>query len=158
VPDDSAALTAPSPPQLPTGVTVQAGPGETYVEASEPFTHHLRRVGAFSLVLLAGLTVLAVLFPPAVGPTPVAGIEVTKPLWIFWWMFTLEDWVGLSGILWGGVGLFLLLFAVPFIDRNPARSWRARPIAMTLGALVLVALIVLTVLMAFTTPVEHLGM
>jgi ubiquinol-cytochrome c reductase cytochrome b subunit len=148
VPEGKAAVSA----------TKEAGPGERYVEASEPFTHHLRRVAAFGLVLFAVLTVLAVLFPPAVGPTPVAGVEVTKPLWIFWWMFTLENWLGLSGIVWGGLALFGLLFAVPFIDRNPARSWRARPVAMTLGGLVLGALIVLTVLMAFTNPAEHLGM
>ena len=54
------------------------------------------------------LTVLAVLFPPPVGPTPVAGIEVTKPIWVFWWMFTLENWIGLPGILYGGAALFLL--------------------------------------------------
>jgi hypothetical protein len=55
----------------------------SFVEPTEPFTAHLRRVGAFALVLLAGLLVLAVLLPPSVGPTPVAGIEVTRPPWIF---------------------------------------------------------------------------
>jgi ubiquinol-cytochrome c reductase cytochrome b subunit len=75
---------------------------------------------------------------------------------MYWWMFTLENWVGLSGILWGAVGLFALLVAVPFIDRNPRRYWRQRPIAISLGALVLVALIGLTVLEAVTTPAQHL--
>lgn len=156
VPDTPAALTAAVQPTP--GRDVAAGPGETYVERSEPFTRHLRRLGAFAMVLLAGLTVLAVLFPPPIGPTPVAGIEVTKPMWVFWWMFTLENWIGLSGILWGAGVLFGLLFAVPFIDRNPARSWRARPIAITLGVAVLVALVVLSLLMAVTTPAAHLGM
>lgn len=101
---------------------------------------------------------LAVLFPPPVGPTPVAGIEVTKPMWVFWWMFTLENRVGLAGILCGGGVLFALLFAVPFLDRSPARSWRARPVAMALGAAVLITMVVLTALMAVTTPAVHLGM
>jgi len=155
VPDSPAALA-----QIDTPVTGRdvAGPGETYLEKTEPFTNHLRRVGAFGLVLLAGLTVLAVLFPPPVGPTPVAGIEVTKPIWVFWWMFTLENWVGLKGILWGGAVLFGLLFALPFIDRNPKRYWRARPVAMTFGALILIAIIVLTVMMAYTSPAAHLNM
>src|SRR5262249_39790446 len=122
-----------------------------------PFTHHLRRITALGLVLLAGLGVLAVLFPPGVGPTPVEGIEVTKPPWIYWWMFTLENWIGLSGILWGAGVLFALLVAVPFIDRNPRRYWRQRPVAVALGLLVLAALVVLTILEATTTPVEHLG-
>ena len=73
-------------------------------------------------------------------------------------MFTLEDWMGLSGILYGGGALFLLLVLVPFLDRNPDRSWRRRPVAMTLGLVVVLALAALTVLMFFTTPETHLGM
>jgi quinol-cytochrome oxidoreductase complex cytochrome b subunit len=125
-------------------------------EPVEPFTHHLRRIGALGLVLFGAVSALAVLFPPSVGPTPVEGIEVTRPPWIYWWMFTLENWIGLPGILWGAGVLFALLFAVPFIDRNPRRYWRERPVAMALGLLVLVALIVLTILEAVTTPAEHL--
>jgi ubiquinol-cytochrome c reductase cytochrome b subunit len=126
-------------------------------EPFEPFTHHLRRIGALGLILLGGLTIIAVLFPPGIGATPVEGIEVTRPPWMYWWMFTLENWIGLSGILWGAGALFVLLVAIPFIDRNPRRYWRQRPIAMLLGALVLVLLIVLTVLEAVTTPAQHLG-
>jgi ubiquinol-cytochrome c reductase cytochrome b subunit len=133
-----------------------SNPSETG-EPVAPFTHHLRRLGALGLILLGGLGVLAVAFPPGVGPTPVEGVEVTKPPWIYWWMFTLENWVGLSGILWGSGALFALLVAVPFIDRNPRRFWRHRPIAITLGVLLLVTLIVLSVLAAVTTPAEHLG-
>ncbi len=126
-------------------------------EPVAPFTHHLRRIGALGLVLLGGLGILTVLLPPGVGPTPVEGIEVTRPPWMYWWMFTLENWVGLSGILWGAGVLFALLVAVPFIDRNPRRYWRQRPVAIALGALVLAALIVMTILEAVTTPAEHLG-
>ena len=133
---------------------VQAPAGEP----SEPFTHHLRRIAAFSLALSGLLGILAVLAPPAVGPTPIEGLEITRPPWNFWWMFTLENWVGLSGILYGGGALFLLLILLPFVDRNPHRSWRHRPVAIGLGALVLLTLIALTILMAATTPKTHLGM
>lgn len=158
VPDSPEALgpAGSVPVATPTSVRVAAGPGESYHEEREPFTHHLRRLAGFALVLVGGLSVLAVLLPPPVGPTPVAGIEVTRPPWPFWWMFTLENWFGLSGIVWGGAALFLLLAATPFVDRNPARSWRARPVAMTVGAAVVLALVVLTVLMGLSTPVEHL--
>jgi ubiquinol-cytochrome c reductase cytochrome b subunit len=122
-----------------------------------PFTHHLRRIGTLGLILAGGLGVLAVVFPPGVGPTPVEGIEVTKPPWMYWWMFTLENWVGLSGIVWGAAALFALLVAVPFIDRSPRRYWKDRPIAIGIGALVVAFLILLTILEAFTTPVAHLG-
>ncbi len=127
-------------------------------EPTEPFTHHLRRIGAFAMVLVGVLGILSVLWAPEVGPQPVAGLEITRPPWTFWWMFTLENWLGLSGILYGGGALFLLLGILPFIDRGPQRLWRRRPVAMALGLLVLVTLTVLTILMAFTTAKTHLGM
>jgi len=142
-------------PDLPTDASGDQAPPE---EPTEPFTHHLRRIGSFGLVLTGLLGILAVLAPPAVGPPPVGGLEITKPPWNFWWMFTLEDWMGLSGILYGGGALFLLLVILPFVDRNPNRSWRRRPVAMTLGLLVVVTLAALTVLMLFTAPETHLGM
>jgi len=142
-------------PDLPTDASGDQAPPE---EPTEPFTHHLRRIGAFGLALTGLLGILAVLVPPAIGPPPVAGLEITKPPWNFWWMFTLEDWMGLSGILYGGGALFLLLVLLPFLDRNPNRSWRRRPVAMALGLLVVLALVALTVLMLFTTPETHLGM
>jgi quinol-cytochrome oxidoreductase complex cytochrome b subunit len=127
-------------------------------EPTEPFTHHLRRIAALSLALTGLLGILAVLVPPAVGPPPVEGLEITKPPWSFWWMFTLENWAGLSSILYGGGVLFLLLIALPFVDRNPHRYWRHRPVAMVIGLLVLLTVATLTILIAFTTPETHLGM
>ncbi|CAL8972702.1 Cytochrome b6 [Propionicimonas sp. T2.31MG-18] len=127
-------------------------------EPVEPFTHHLRRISALGLALLGALGLLAVTFPPPVGPAPVEGIEVTKPMWPFWWMFTLENWIGLSGILYGGGALFTILVALPFIDRNPHRAWRHRRVAMTIASAIVAAIIVLTILMAFTTAKTHLGM
>jgi len=127
-------------------------------EPTEPFTHHLRRIAALCLALTGLLGILAVLVPPAVGPPPVEGLEITKPPWNFWWMFTLENWLGLSGILYGGGVLFVLLIALPFVDRNPHRYWRHRTLAMVLAVTVLLAVAALTVLMAFTTPKTHLGM
>lgn len=126
-------------------------------EPVEPFTHHLRRVGSFALVVVAALGILAILFPPGVGPTPVEGIEVTRPTWMFWWVFELENRFGLGAILSGSGALFALLFAVPFIDRNPKRWWRRRPVAMAIAGLVLVTIVVLSVLTLTTTTASHLG-
>ena len=130
--------------------------GDTTAEPREPFTHHLRRIGTFGLVVVGVLGAAALLWPRGVGPTPVEGIEVTKPPWMFWWLFTLENWVGLKGIVWGSVALFGVLVAVPFIDRNPQRWWRRRPIAMIGASAVLGTIVVLTFLMAATTPGQHL--
>jgi len=140
-------------PSLPMSASGDQAPPE---EPTEPFTHHLRRLGAFGLVLLGAVGILSVLAPPAVGPAPVAGLEITKPPWNFWWMFTLENWFGLTGILYGSGVLFLLLIALPFVDRSPRRYWRDRPVAMALGLLVLLALALLTAVMPFTTAETHL--
>lgn len=103
------------------------------------------------------LGILAILFPPGVGPTPVEGIEVTRPVWMFWWVFELENRFGLDAILWGSGALFALLFAVPFIDRNPRRWWRRRPVAMAIAGLVLATIVVLSILTLTTSAASHLG-
>ncbi len=130
---------------------------DTAGEAREPFTYHLRRVGAFGLVLLGGLGVLALFFPPGVGPTPVEGVEVTKPLWMFLWYFPIEGWFGVTAILWAAVALFVLLAAVPFLDRGPERSWRKRPVTMAVMVVLLAAMLAFTLLALFTGGAEHLG-
>ena len=125
-------------------------------ERREPFTHHLRRVAAFGLVLVGMLGVLAVLFPPSIGPTPVEGIEVTKPPWQFWWMFTLENWFGLRAIVWSGAVLFALLVLLPLVDRGRSRAWRQRPIVIAITALAVLTMVILSVLAVLTTAQEHL--
>jgi len=126
------------------------------VEPVEPFTHHLRRLEAFGLALVGGLLVLAALFPPGLGPTPVEGIEITRPGWMFWWLFTLENWWGVDAILWGTAALFVLLLAVPFVDRGSERRWRKRPVALGVAAAVLLAIIAFSYVTAATSAVEHL--
>jgi len=73
-------------------------------------------------------------------------------------MFTLENWVGLGGILYGELAFFALLAILPFVDRNPNRYWRKRPIVMILALGLLLVLIALTALMAVTPAKQHLGM
>ncbi|NMM23721.1 MAG: cytochrome bc complex cytochrome b subunit [Phycicoccus sp.] len=142
-------------PALPTDSSGLQAPAD---EPTEPFTHHLRRIAAFGVALFGILGILAAIFPPGVGAPPVAGIEITRPPWSFWWMFTLENWIGLPGILYGELAFFGLLILLPFVDRNPKRHWRTRPVAMAAGAAMLLAVVVLTILMAVTPAKQHLGM
>jgi ubiquinol-cytochrome c reductase cytochrome b subunit len=132
--------------------SIPAGEGER----EGPFTSHLRRIGGFGLVVAGALGLLAVLWPPGIGPTPVAGMELTKPPWPFLWMFTLENWFGLRAILWGGLSLLTLLVLLPFLDRGPHRSWRRRPVVLAATTLVVLALVVLTVLAIVSPAAEHL--
>jgi len=66
--------------------------------------------------------------------------------------------VGLNGILYGELVFFAVLVILPFVDRNPERYWRRRPVAMTLGLLLLLFIIALTILMAVTPAKQHMGM
>ena len=135
---------------------ISAAPATGRTEPMGPFTHHVRRLAGFSLVLIGILGLLAVLFPPEIGPTPVQGIEVTRPLWMFWWLLTVENFWGIPAILWGPAVLFGLLAIVPFVDRRAERYWRRRPVALTLGAIVLLTMVVLTILTMILPAAEHL--
>jgi len=69
----------------------------------------------------------------------------TKAPWYFWWlqgMLKLGD-KSLMGIIIPTL-LVLLLLAVPYIDRNPSRSFVKRPVAVSLGILGILLLIMLS--------------
>ncbi|MEU2237207.1 cytochrome b N-terminal domain-containing protein [Streptomyces vietnamensis] len=125
------------------------------VESPEPFTAHLKRVGAFGLVLLGLLSLLGILVPPVVGPTPVGGIEVTRPLWMFWWFFPLEEWFGVASIVYVIVAVFGLIFLVPFLDRSPKRRWRERKPVLAVAAVLLLALAAITIQVWIANPKGH---
>ncbi|WP_367318662.1 cytochrome b N-terminal domain-containing protein [Streptomyces sp. HUAS ZL42] len=125
------------------------------VESAEPFTVHLGRVAAFGLVLLGVLSMLGVLVPPVIGPTPVDGIEITRPLWMFWWFFPMEEWFGVASIAWVIAGVFGLIFLVPFLDRSPRRRWRERKLALGAAAVLLLALVAITIEVWVANPKGH---
>jgi len=117
--------------------------------------HGLRMVG-FGLVVLAVGIALTFIWPPGLGPQPVPGEEVTKPPWIFLPIYPFEDWFGLPALVWVPAILFVALVLVPFVDRTPYRSARRRRLVVAVGAAVAIALVVLGVLAALTTPQAHL--
>ncbi|MFI2372174.1 cytochrome b N-terminal domain-containing protein [Streptomyces sp. NPDC018833] len=125
------------------------------VESPEPFTAHLKRVAAFGLVLLGLLSLLGVLVPPVIGPTPVDGIEITRPPWMFWWFFPLEQWFGVASIAYVIAGVFGLIFLVPFLDRGPKRRWQERKGALAAAAVLLLALAAITVQVWIANPKGH---
>ena len=127
-------------------------------EHAEPFTRHLRHIGAWSLVLLGAALVLAGLQPAGLGPNGVEGIEITKPPWYFLWLYPWEDWLGLKALYVVPGILTLGLLAIPFLDRSPERDPRRRRFWIALGAIVLLAWLGLTIYGAVTVPVSHTEM
>ena len=87
-----------------------------------------------------------------IGPTPVEGIKVTRPLWMFWWFFPMEEWFGIAFVI---AGVFGLLFLVPFLDRGPKRWWRERKVATATAVVVLLALAAITIYVWINNPRGH---
>ena len=119
------------------------------------FSVHLVRMVGFGLLMLAAATVLSLIWPATLGPRAVPGVEETKPPWMFLPFYPLEDWFGLSALLWGPAILFGGLALVPFIDRSRYRSPSRRRIVIVVGVVVALALVALAIYAALTVPQAH---
>ncbi len=112
-------------------------------------------VAALIIVVLIGLCVFW--RAPITGVADPLGRSLTpKPAWNFLFLYqALKSFRGPWEVL-GTVGvplaIVLLLFFLPFYDRNPERSPRRRPIAIAGGTALVVLILVLTVLGQVSQP------
>ncbi len=120
------------------------------------YSAHLDRMLGFGLLIAILAAVLGQILPPALGQAPDPDMEITKPPFFFYWLYAFEDWFGVRAILYGGAAFFALLLLVPFVDRSPWRSLRRRPVFAVLGALVLIALVVLSLIVFLSPVAQHL--
>jgi len=98
-------------------------------------------------VMLAVIIVLASLFPAGLEERadPFKTPPHIKPEWYFLALYQgLKLVPRVIGVLMPVVGI-LVLFLLPFIDRNPYKTWRRRPIAIGLSLVILAAVVVLTI-------------
>ena len=127
-------------------------------EGGIPFwpNHALKEIGA-AFILISLLAILTLLSPAPMQPKadPLTTPEHIKPEWFFLAAYQilkgaevlrfLGDWAPkVIGILFE-LSFIILLFAVPFIDKNPERAYRKRPIAIGLGILFPLLFILYTV-------------
>ena len=120
------------------------------------YSEHLRKMAGYGLVLVALAGILAVLFPPAVGEVADPTLEITKPAWMFYWLYAFEGPFGVRGILYATAIFFGVLILVPFIDFTPWRTASHRRVALALGALVLLAVAALSLYVWLTPTEQHL--
>lgn len=125
-------------------------------EGTSRFSTHVGRLAGYGFVLLALALFLSLLWPAPLGQPGVAGAEVTKPWWIFLWLFPAEE-------AWGSVALTvvpavlgLLLALVPIVDRSPYMSPRRRKVLLLVAAFVLLVIVVSGVVAAVRPVEAHL--
>jgi ubiquinol-cytochrome c reductase cytochrome b subunit len=121
------------------------------------FLEHLGAVGGYALVGLGGLIFLSLAVPAQLGPVPVEGIEVTKPWWPFLPLFALENWLGLGGLLYAGLVLFVVLALLPWLDRSPLLHPLRRKGILLLVALLTLLLVALGLYAKATPGALHLS-
>lgn len=129
--------------------------GRPVAEVSH-FDVHLRKVAGYGLLLTALAIVLALVLAPPLGPAPVPGEEVTKPPWVFLWLYPFENWWGLTSLLWIPIALVAALALIPFLDRSASKSWRTRWPLLLAAAVVFAAIVALGFYGWSTTPAAHL--
>lgn len=110
-------------------------------QGQSSFLLHLRRLSGFSLLFLVAASLLAIAFPAPIGQPGILEQEVTRPLWMFWPFYGLEDIFGLKGLVWGIAGFFVILALFPLIDRSPYIHWQKRKLVLSLGFIFLAAVI-----------------
>lgn len=131
--------------------------GDPYMpdQKMSSFAHHVRRVIGFGLILLAVAALLSYFFPAPLGLKAVPGEEVTKPPWMLLWLYPIENVLGVAGILYGGMGFFVLLSLVPFIDRSPWLAPSKRRGMIIAAIVTIIILVTLLILAIISVPVTH---
>lgn len=121
------------------------------------FNLHLRGLVGYGLLVAVLAAILSLALPATLGDSVTPGIEQTKPPWLFWWLYALENWWGIGALLWVTLAVPIALALVPFLDRSRARNIiNRRRIAIVAGVAVL-GWVGLTIFVWATPPVEHLG-
>jgi len=126
------------------------------------FPYAIAKDSIMACVVLAVIILMSLLFGAELGPKadPTTTTYTPRPEWYFFFLFELlrvvkpPELVFLATIGIPTVCLVLLLL-LPFIDRNPERDPRRRPIAVTAGIATIAAMAYLTILGALAgSPTE----
>ena len=114
-------------------------------------------VSLFIFILLIGLAIF-VGIPSEPPADPTDSSYIPRPEWYFLWMFQLLKYFPgkLEGVAIVGLGAVIAigLFGLPFLDRNPKRHPRNRPIATIVMLLIVAGIVFLTIQAVATTPAQ----
>jgi menaquinol-cytochrome c reductase cytochrome b/c subunit len=135
---------------------------DSYDETIPFFPDQILIEGYFCVLLLLIVTALSYLAPaPLLEPADTATVTyVPRPEWFFFYEQMLMFFPGYALISLGAVVVptifVVLLYAVPWLDRQPAHDTRRRPFATVVGLLV-VGVVVLNMLLAISRIMNFPG-
>lgn len=137
-------------------VTPEAVSRSTAGEGHSSFNIHLRRMAGYGLFVLGVVLILSIIFPAPLGQPGVAGAEVTKPWWMFVWLFPAEEAWGARALAIVPLALGVLLALVPILDRSPYTSPARRKALLVVASLILIIIVVSGVFAALQPVSAHL--
>ncbi|OGO41346.1 MAG: hypothetical protein A2Z04_01810 [Chloroflexi bacterium RBG_16_57_9] len=114
---------------------------------TEPFVNYMFSELIVWYIVLALLIVLVSLLPARLEAKadPLRTPPHVKPEWYFLFLYQALKLVPRTlGVVAPAVGVAVLFF-LPFIDRNPSTEWRKRLIAITVGIVIIIVVLALTI-------------
>lgn len=142
------------------GISPKLGPDvvsrATAGEGDSHFNVHVRRMAGYGLLILGLALALSLLVPAPLGQPGVAGAEVTKPWWMFVWLFPAEASLGARALLIVPAVLGVLLASVPLLDRSPYMTPARRKWLLIIAGLILVAILASGVVAELSPVARHL--
>ena len=120
------------------------------------FTSHIRQLIKYGLFTMLIISILALIIEPPLGGEPVEGIEVTKPPWMFLWLYSLENiWV--YSLIFAPFIIFTPLILLPFFDRNSSIKLGERKTAIAVFIIIFLIMIGLIINGMITSAGHHMG-
>jgi ubiquinol-cytochrome c reductase cytochrome b subunit len=124
-------------------------------EGMVDFTSHIKKLIKYGLFALLIISILALTIEPPFGGPPVEGLEITKPPWMFLWLYSLENiWVYFL-IIAPNI-ILLILFLLPFIDRGGSIKPGERKTAISVFIIMLLIIIGLIINGLVTSEGHHM--
>lgn len=137
-------------------VTLDAVAVATTGKGESRFDVHLKRMAGYGLLTFGIVLILSLLFPAPLGQKGIAGAELTKPWWMFVWLFPAEELWGARALIIVPTLLVGLLALVPILDRSPYLSPKRRKIILSVAALILVVLLISGIVASLQPVAPHL--
>jgi quinol-cytochrome oxidoreductase complex cytochrome b subunit len=124
-------------------------------ELTGTFTEHLWSIARFSLIYYGAVVVLSILNPAPLGVARLDHFTGEKPPWLFLWMYGVEHFAGIAGIIYGSAALLILLFLIPIVDRGASRDPRERRGILAVGLVAIVVITGFSLFAWFAPPEVH---